>query len=292
LRRVFFACLLAGALTPDRTIDQTHPVNRENGHPTMPTSNWHIYDHYGYACLAVVGTFVAVIAVQWVLHRPRWAGWVDSLQGVAPPFINIIGVLFGLTLAFLANDTWSAHDRAITAVFKEADSLRSIVVLSEQLAEPLRGEVRGAVARYGRASAGEWPMLAARQSSAEVTALADSLLNLLASPKIATSAGENVQALMLRKAIEIRDERDLRIGLSQTHVNPLKWLGMAFLGFLTLLSVSVVHVDKPRAAMVAVILFALAAAPTAAIVLVQGNPFQQPTSVTPAPIVEAVAERP
>jgi len=100
-----------------------------------------------------------------------------------------------------------------------------------------------------------------------------------------------VQALMLRKAIEIRDERDLRIGLSQTHVNPLKWLGMAFLGFLTLLSVSIVHVDKPRAAMVAVILFALAAAPTAAIVLIQGNPFQQPTSVTPAPIIEAVVER-
>lgn len=258
----------------------------------MPTSNWHIYDHYGYAFLAVVGTFAAVAAVQWALHRPRWAGCIASLQGVAPPFINIIGVLFGLTLAFLANDTWSAHDRAMNAVFKEADSLRSIAVLSEQLAEPLRGEVRGAVSRYGRASAGEWPMLAARQSSGEVTALADALLTLLASPKVAAAAGDNVQALMLRKAIEIRDERDLRIGLSQTHVNPLKWLGMAFLGFLTLLSVSVVHVDKPRAAMVAVILFALAAAPTAAIVLVQGNPFQQPTSVTPAPIVEAVADRP
>jgi hypothetical protein len=258
----------------------------------MPTSNWHIYDHYGYAFFAVVGTFAAVVAVQWALHRPRWAGWIASLQGVAPPFINIIGVLFGLTLAFLANDTWSAHDRAINAVFKEADSLRSITVLSAQLAEPLRGDVRAAVSRYGNASAGEWPTLAARQSSAEVSVLADALLTLLANPKIAASAGENVQALMLRKAVEIRDERDLRIGLSQTHVNPLKWLGMAFLGFLTLLSVSVVHVDKPRAAMVAVILFALAAAPTAAIVLIQGNPFQQPTSVTPAPIVEAVSERP
>lgn len=258
----------------------------------MPSSNWHIYDHYGYAFLAVAGTFAAVAAVQWALHRPRWASWIASLQGVAPPFINIIGVLFGLTLAFLANDTWSAHDRAMNAVFKEADSLRSIAVLSEQLAEPLRGEVRTAVSHYGRSSAGEWPMLAARQSSPEVTALADALLTLLASPKIAAGAGDNVQALMLRKAIEIRDERDLRIGLSQTHVNPLKWLGMAFLGFLTLLSVSVVHVDKPRAAMVAVILFALAAAPTAAIVLIQGNPFQQPTSVTPAPIVEAVADRP
>ena len=258
----------------------------------MPTSNWHIYDHYGYAFLAVAGTFAAVAAVQWALRRPRWAGWIASLQGVAPPFINIIGVLFGLTLAFLANDTWSAHDRAMNAVFKEADSLRSIRVLSEQLAEPLRSEVRQAVTRYGQASAAEWPMLAARQSSVEVTSLADALLTLLASQKVAAGAGENVQALMLRKAVEIRDERDLRIGLSQTHVNPLKWLGMAFLGFLTLLSVSVVHVDKPRAAMVAVILFALAAAPTAAIVLIQGNPFQQPTSVTPAPIVEAVADRP
>jgi len=256
----------------------------------MLPSNWHTYDHYGFAGIAVAGTFVAVIAVQWALRRPRWGGWIASLQGVAPPFINIIGVLFGLTLAFLANDTWSAHDRAMNAVFKEADSLRSIAVLSNQLAEPLRGQLRSALHRYGQASADEWPMLAARKSSGEVARVGDELLTLLAAKQLAASAGENVQALMLRKAIEIRDERDLRIGLSQTHVNPLKWLGMAFLGFLTLLSVLVVHVDKPRAAMVAIILFALAAAPTAAIVLIQGNPFQQPTSVSPLPIMEAVAD--
>ncbi len=258
----------------------------------MFPSNWHTYDHYGYAALAVVGTFLAVLGVQWTLQRPRWAGWVASLQGVAPPFINIIGVLFGLTLAFLANDTWSAHDRAMNAVFKEADSLRSIAVLSEQLAEPLKQQIRAAVVQYGQASASEWPMLAARKSSAEVSLQADGLLTLLASKQITASAGENVQALMLRKAIEIRDERDLRIGLSQTHVNPLKWLGMAFLGFLTLLSIAVVHVDKPRAALVAIVLFALAAAPTAAIVLIQGNPFQSPTSVTPMPIIEAVSHLP
>ena len=234
---------------------------------------------------------IDVACIQWVLNRPRHSAWLASLQGVAPPFINIIGVLFGLTLAFLANDTWSAHDRAMNAVFKEADSLRSIVVLSQQLAEPARGEVLDAVSHYGQASAGEWPMLAARQSSTEVAALADALLNLLASPTIAAGTSNSVQALMLRKAVEIRDERDLRISLTQTHVNPLKWLGMAFLGFLTLLSISVVHLDKPRAAMVAVILFALAAAPTAAIVLIQGNPFQQPTSVTPAPIIDAVVKR-
>lgn len=252
-------------------------------------ASWHTYDHYGYALLAVVGTFAAVYLIHRALRYEPWGAWMRSLRGVAPPFINIIGVLFGLTLAFLANDTWSAHDRAMNAVYKEADSLRSIVALTSGLEEGLKRQIRSTLADYARASAAEWPELARRSSNPAVTEKEDALLALLASREVFKVAGDNVQALMLRKAIEIRDERDQRIALSQTHVNPLKWLGMAFLGLLTLLSVAVVHVEQPRAALVAVLLFALAAAPTAAIVLVQGNPFQHPTSVTPAPIEAVVA---
>ncbi len=62
---------------------------------------------------------------------------------------------------------------------------------------------------------------------------------------------------------------------------------MAFLGFTTLVSIAAAHLDRPRAAFVAVLLFVLAAAPTAAIVLVRGNPFQHPAAVTPKPL-EAV----
>ena len=98
------------------------------------------------------------------------------------------------------------------------------------------------------------------------------------------AAGRNAQALMLARASDARADRDLRVSLSQTHVNPLKWLGMAFLGFITLVSIAAVHLERPRAAFVAVLLFALAAAPTAAIVLVQGNPFQHPAAVTPKPL--------
>lgn len=256
----------------------------------MTWNDWRTFDHYGYALIAVIGTAVAVAGVQWVLQGSRWAAWARSLHGVAQPFINIIGVLFGLTLAFLANDTWSAHDRAMNAVFREADALHSLMVLSGQLPEPSREPLRAAVWGYAQASAGEWPLLARRQSSPEVTARADALLMLVARRDIAASTGDNVQALMLREVSTLRDQHDQRIGLSQTHVNPLKWLGMAFLGFLTLLSVAVVHVDRPRTALVAIVLFALAAAPTAAIVLVQGNPFQQPTSVSPAPIEAAAAQ--
>lgn len=257
--------------------------------PSMLQISWHTYDHYGYALIAVLGTLAAVVVIQWLIQTSRCATWVQSLQGVAPPFINIIGVLFGLTLAFLANDTWSAHDRAMKAVYKEADSLHSLATLSETLPAALKVRLRHALLSYALASAGEWPQLAQRAESQEVVERADTLLTLLASDEVAKAVGDNVQALMLGKASEIRDERDQRIALSQTHVNPLKWLGMGFLGLLTLLSVAVVHVDRPRAAFVSITLFALAAAPTAAIVLIQGNPFQHPTAVTPAPIERAVA---
>jgi hypothetical protein len=255
----------------------------------MSYALWSVYDHYLFAGLAVLGTATAVGVVQWWVTSRRGAAWAHSLHGVVPPFINIIGVLFGLTLAFLANDTWSAHDRATHAVFREADALRSLVTLSGPVAEPLRSQFRNAIGSYGRASAAEWPQLAQRRPSAQVAEKADALLTLIASPAMAAQASTNVQALMLAKASDISNERDQRISLAQTHVNPLKWLGMAFLGLITLLSVAVVHVDNPRATLAAMVLFALAAAPTAAIVLVQGNPFQEPAAVSAAPLIEAIS---
>lgn len=247
------------------------------------------YDHYGYALIAVIGTIAVVVALQWLIQGSRWASWARSLHGVAPPFINIIGVLFALTLAFLANDTWSAHDRAMKAVYQEANALHSLATLAALLPEPLNDRLHEALAAYAVASAGEWPLLAQRAESPAVLNRADALLTVLASRDIQQAVGGTVQSLLLSKATEIGDVREQRLALSRTHVNPLKWLGMGFLGLLTLLSVAVVHVDRPRAAFVAIVLFALAAAPTAAIVLIQGNPFQPPTAVTPAPIEAAVA---
>jgi len=257
--------------------------------PHMNVHSLQTYDHFGYALVALVGTFCAVVVILWVLQRPASRARVFSLRGVAPPFINIVGVLFGLTLAFIANDTWNAHDRATNAVYREADALQSLVVLTGRLADPLAGELRAELHALAQASTAEWPLLASRRASPETEARADALLLRLASADVATQAGPAVQSLMLKRASDLRDDRKLRIGLSQMHVNPLKWLGMAFLGLLTLLSIAVVHVENPRAAAVSCVLFALSAAPMAAIVLIQSNPFQPPSFVSPAPLLAAVA---
>lgn len=256
----------------------------------MVFSQLYLYDHYGYAFLAVAGTFATVWGIYWLMASSRWAARIRGLQGVAPPFINVIGVLFGLTLAFLANDTWNAHDRATTAVYREADSLRSILTVARNIDSPTMQELNRQLTDYGLAIVAEWPQLARRGVSSDATAKADALLVLLIRPEIAQAVGGNGQTLLLQKAADLRNDRDLRISLSQTHINPLKWLGMAFLGLLTLLSVAVVHAENAKAALVATLLFALAAAPTAAIVLVQGNPFQEPSIVSPAPIRNAIGE--
>lgn len=250
--------------------------------------NWLVYEHYAYAAVAAFGTLAAV----WFSHRlarmPATAAWRASYAGVAPPFINVNAMLFGLTLAFIATDTWSARDRAMDAVYSEADAIRSLLVLAEVPPEPLRRQMDAAIRAYGQAAVEEFEALRGRSVNETTNQSADALLRLVATPSVEAASGAAVHAEMLRQVMALRDDRDLRVSLSRTHLNPLKWLGMASLGFLTILSIGAVHLDKPRAGTLAIALFALAAAPSAAVVLVQGNPFQPPAAISPEPIIEAL----
>ncbi|MGE5547346.1 MAG: DUF4239 domain-containing protein [Solirubrobacterales bacterium] len=245
----------------------------------------HTYDHYLLASIALGGTFAAAFLLLWLANRSRHAGEISAFRGLSPPFVNVVGVLFALTLAFLANDTWNAHDRALNATFQEAGSLRSIQALAAGLPAQAQGRIEQALIAYVTEAVGrEWPMLAKRESSSSATERLSDLLAVVSSADVAQSITPTVHTLMLQQVVQVRALREQRIALSQTHVNPLKWVGMAFLGFLTMVSIALVYIEQPKAELLAVMLFSAAAAPTAAIVLVQGNPFQEPTAVSPAPI--------
>jgi len=244
------------------------------------------HDHYILAAIALFGTLGAAGLFLWLAHRSPAALVISRFRGLSPPFVNVVGVLFALTLAFLANDTWNAHDRAVTAVYHEAGALRSVRSLSAGLPESLRQELDRDIDLYIDAvTAGEWPQLANRTSSPAAAEALARLQAALAAPRVAQAVAPATHFQMLQQAMEARDAREQRIALSQTHVNPLKWLGMAFLGLLTMISIAMVYVDQPNAELLAVALFAAAAAPTAAIVLIQGTPFQPPGAASPAPLL-------
>lgn len=249
----------------------------------------HAYDHYLLAAIALFGTLAACGLLIWLAHS-RFAPAIRSWRGLSPPFVNVIGVLFALTLAFLANDTWNAHDRATNATFQEAGALRSIQALSRHLPDTPKARVDATLGRYVRLVVDEeWPRLATRHGSPDSSEALSALLEVLSGPDVAAALEATTHAQLLEQAIQVRNTRELRVALSQTHVNPLKWLGMAFLGFLSLITIAMVYVDQPRAEILAITLFAAAAAPTAAIVLVQGNPYLEPGAVSAAPIAELLA---
>jgi len=243
------------------------------------------FDYYLFAALAVIGSFLGAWFLIWLSQHSRFTKQIDSFRGVAPNFLSVIGVMFSLNLVFLANDTWHARDRALDAVYQEADSLSAILVLAGQLPETIRLRVAAAVRHYAQATVtAEWPALARGRSSSETGAQLDALLVLLSTPELGQALNQSAYSQMLHQALQIRTARNVRIALSQTHVNPLKWLGMAFLGFLMMAAIVVVHVDARRPELMAIAIFVAASVPTAAIVLIEGNPFQAPSIVSAAPI--------
>lgn len=253
--------------------------------------NWAAIEHHGYAALAVLGTLLAVALVWTLPRRPVLWRRVASWRGVVPPFVNITGTLFGLTLAFIANDTWASRDAAIDAVRREAEGLRNLLILAEALPGPQEAALQATVRDYGVALAGEWPALREARADADASHRADTLLRVVAA-LTEGQARDGIGPALLDQVLALRADRDLRVGLTQTHLNPLKWLGMAVLGFLTIVSIAAVHLENMRAGMLGVTLFALAAAPSAAIVLMQGNPFQEPAAVRPEALLAAVGAVP
>lgn len=251
--------------------------------------DWVIYDYYLFAAAALLGTFAAAAVLIRILCHPKISPRIQPYQGVVPPFINILGVLFGLTLAFLANDTWNAQDRALAAVEREADAARSMIILSSGLPPEQASRIRQSALRYAQAALDEWPKLALRNSDPAAEQAADALLRDAATPAQGAAASPPVMAAQTELALSIRQARESRLALSQTHVNPLKWLVMAFLGFLTMVSIAVVHIGSPKTMRLAVALFALASGPTAVIVLIHGNPFQPPAAVMPTPLAKMIA---
>ena len=56
--------------------------------------DWRTYDYYVFASAALLGTIAAAMVLLWALRSERWRGLSEGLAGIAPPFLNVVGVLF------------------------------------------------------------------------------------------------------------------------------------------------------------------------------------------------------
>jgi len=101
-----------------------------------------------------------------------------SLKTISPGMLPVLGIIFGLFVAFTAAQVWGDSDRASAAVSREASALRSVELLAAGLPAEQETRLRTLVRDYvGQAATVEWPMMAQREVSLKATpsALAEAL---------------------------------------------------------------------------------------------------------------------
>lgn len=229
--------------------------------------------YFGMALLLALLTFRSP------LKRP-----LQSLTGVVAPFFGAVAILFALLTGFLANDVSDRGRQAYHSVQTEAGELHNLHTLSIAAASDM-STIRKAIKAYVTSVvADEWPAMYDMRLSPPTTAAYDDLLREVSNPALAKASGQAVHAALLTSALRIGTARNDRLALSADHTNDLKWLVVMALGLITQVAIALVHLDKPRAFIVSLVVFSTAVVVTLGIIALQEYPFDGTFQVSPAPI--------
>ncbi|ABE40615.1 DUF4239 domain-containing protein [Rhodopseudomonas pseudopalustris] len=228
--------------------------------------------YYGIAGLLVIVTFVSPLR-----------GPISRLNGVVGPFFSSVAVLFGLLTGFLGYDVTERNRQAARAVQSEAGELQNVYTLSIASVTDMRA-IRIALKGYAASVLDdEWP--ATRGESAPRTNAAyDSFLSSLSEPAISRDASAVVHAAMLNAAVRVGTARNARLSLSTDRTSDLKWISVLILGVITQVALTLVHLDKPRAMLAALTVFATGAIVALGLIALQEDPFSGVFRVSSVPI--------
>lgn len=228
--------------------------------------------------------FGTVIVLGALVFRTRLAAWFQTLSGIVAPFFNASAILFALLASFLANDVGDRSRQASHAVQAEAAELHNIYTLSVASASDM-AEIRAALKVYAASVvADEWPAMSDGKMSARTSAAYDDLLSKVSDPLIAKESGAAVHAALLNVTVRMSTTRNERLTLASDHTNDLKWIVVIMLGLITQVSIALVHLERPRAFMTALTVYACAAVITLGFIALQEYPFYGAFQISPAPI--------
>lgn len=240
------------------------------------------------ALLAVLALFYVCTAIFliWLSFGRATGPAVQSLKGVVPPFIGVVGAILAILIGFLASDIWDRERRAGTAVQTEADQLIALNTLTTTFALP-RAALAMAIRTYAATVAQkEWPSMARQQFSPESEVALDQIFKALESLHLAAGRAD-LDRLMSNTALTLRSARNTRLALSQDHSENVKWLSVLVLALMSQVSVALVHLERPRPQIAAVTVLSASLIIVLGLLAVHEAPFAG-LAVSPAPIVHVL----
>jgi hypothetical protein len=236
-----------------------------------------------YLLAAVIHAGVAVLAAG---HRTK------SFKAVSSSMLPVLGIIFGLFVAFTAAQVWNDNDHATATVNREASALRSAIVFAA--AFPGEGETKllGLMRGYIQdTTAVEWPLMEHRAASlkAPPRQLIETLQLVLSLPT--DSRGQQTAQREITTALEnALDARRQRIIVSYAEVNLVKWLCLYLQAACVMLAIALVHCDDRLASLTAIGLFATGAAASVLLIAAHDRPFIGQLAITPEPLLQIMPD--
>ncbi|KAA0970780.1 DUF4239 domain-containing protein [Aureimonas fodinaquatilis] len=174
----------------------------------------------------------------------------------APPFIGVIATMWALALGFAASDLWVLANKADQALTTE----RSAIIRLADLASPGAlnwAELRDEISNYvGAVEKHEHARSDLDAGHEEVDQTLQNILQIAIHPPMIVSS---IAELKLVGALDdLHEARSQRLAVNKSAIDASKWYLMFSLSFLTMITIALVHLDKPVAGYSAIAIYSIA----------------------------------
>jgi hypothetical protein len=219
-----------------------------------------------YLCAAILFVIARVLVSQRI---------ANELKATTPVMLTPLSVLTGLVIAFVASRIWTNFDHANAVVRDEARYIEEIVTLAKRLPQNVQTDIRHDIGQYLQfVKEQSWPAMlgGSAQMRTSVPGLTDAASALLSF--VPENPGQQIvqqrTLIAIEQALDARRNRILQSGAS---VLPMQWIVILVLATLMLVTVAIVHIERPPAMAVNLFILSTAIAVLLMLLLVSDRPF-------------------
>lgn len=245
----------------------------------------------GQALVFIVGSVVlAVLGLLAVRRRVPLAVQMEQNE-VAGFFIAVLGVVYGVLLAFAVILVWEQFEDARQIAEQEANEVGDVYHLAIGLSEPGRTQIQQAALEYASVVIHqEWPMMASRRESPTAWRTLGMIWSPIWQLTPSNPREEAIYTEILQRMDDLNDSRRMRLLASRSKVPALIWGVLIGGGVVTVLFTYFFGLKNERAHMAMTVLYVTSIGFVLFLVAAIDHPYAGAVSIGPE-AMELVLQR-
>jgi hypothetical protein len=258
--------------------------------PMFTLSSFAIEEHRFTAVILIVNISAAFF-IYWLLNHSRLSSWLNASKDIAPSFLSISALLFGLFVTNLASDVWTRHSDANLILINETSAIRSLLSTAKNLGSSEELKLNTAVKNYVNAVlTKEWPAMADGDdenrgtAETEFEALSQTTIQIYLQAK----DRRGIESHLMPPIDNIRTARLKRLSLAHDDISFVKWRSVGTFSLLLLLSVGIVHLRSQRAMIITFAIAIICILASELILFNNKSPYQGRDPIKPGMLAESI----